>query len=194
MSINFEIVVLVMFGFVVACFCVLLKLYDIAKGMKTTIETIRTSVNENCCDLSDINTNINKIRINLDHMDSVVTYILDEDNEETEVSDNACEDDVFKDTDSPIQLDEDPIHLITPNQYYFESGYEKYSLEYNNNTEILYIPFGEYQDVVIDNIDECIGEALKYFGVNSKMIDTVFVRNHVFKADFEIKKVYGHDE
>lgn len=91
--------------------------------------------------------------------------------------------------------DEDPIHLITPNEYFFEGDYKKYQLVYREERDELryYYNDGGYDYIVIANVEECIGDGLKFFGVNSKDQDVVYVRNNNFYADFRITKI-AYDE
>ena len=92
-----------------------------------------------------------------------------------------------------VEVDELPIHLITPNQYLFEAGYDKFELEYSETSDILVYYYGtdedSWENIVIDNVTECVGDALKFFGVNAKDDRHVYVRNNIFHADFRIVKV-----
>lgn len=92
-----------------------------------------------------------------------------------------------------IEVNEDPIHLITPNQFFFENNnYNQINLEYASDTNELrywYYDGGVEEYIVVDNVDQCIGEGLKFFGVNSKDDRVVYVRNNIFNADFRIVKV-----
>lgn len=91
-----------------------------------------------------------------------------------------------------IEVDEDPIHLITTNQYFFEKGHDKFDLEYDSVSGNLYFYFNageEVKHIIIDNVAECIGDGLKYFGIDSRNDAVVYVRNNIFKADFMIMKV-----
>lgn len=86
--------------------------------------------------------------------------------------------------ESDICEEESEIHLISREQYYLENnGYAKYPLIYDEESDIL-----QYSGVNIGNVDECIGDGLKFFGVRSGDANSVYVRNHKFRSDFKIAK------
>lgn len=92
-----------------------------------------------------------------------------------------------------VEVDELPIHLITPNQYFFEKGHDKFDMQYDSvsgNLLYCYSLDGVSENVLdVGNISECIGDGLKYFGVSSNDDEVVYIRNNIFHADFMIKKV-----
>lgn len=87
------------------------------------------------------------------------------------------------------------VHLITPTQFLFDKIHDKYDLIYKEETnELIFqgaydITKGTYDDFVIDNVFECIGDGLNFFGMYPPNANLVFVRNHKFGADFRITKV-----
>lgn len=91
-----------------------------------------------------------------------------------------------------VEIDEDPIHIITPNQFFFENnGHTQYKLDYYASEDSVYYYYSDTTDehIILGNVAECIGDALKYFGVNSRNDKVVYVRNNVFKADFMIERM-----
>ena len=89
--------------------------------------------------------------------------------------------------------DERDIHLISKEQWTFDvletSHYElKY---YPNSDRVVYIynTFDDTEEVEIENVAECIGDGLRFFGLRSGDENVVYVRNNKFKADFKIEKV-----
>lgn len=101
-----------------------------------------------------------------------------------------------KDDSKPPELteeDELDIHLITPQQFYFENipGYENYHLRYYvENDDLVYVCLDG--TVSIANVTECIGDALSFFGMNPNDPDHVYVRNNIFKANFLIERTYSN--
>ena len=88
--------------------------------------------------------------------------------------------------------DELDIHLITPQQFYFENipGYENYHLRYQcENDDLVYACLDG--TVSIANVTECVGDALSFFGMSPNGPDHVYVRNNVFKANFLIERTYS---
>jgi hypothetical protein len=88
-----------------------------------------------------------------------------------------------------VKIEEDPIHLIPKIQFFFENnGYDKFQLEYHEDRNELrfYYVDGSGEYIVVDNVGECIGEGLKYFGVHPTDPDAVYIRNNLFRADFMI--------
>ena len=87
------------------------------------------------------------------------------------------------------------IHLITPQQFHFEPGYNKYEMVYHADRDDLSYYYYSNDDpkfakeFIVDNVKECIGDGLSFFGIYSRDCDLVFVRNNIFKADFVIKRV-----
>lgn len=90
------------------------------------------------------------------------------------------------------------IHLISKEQWtfdVFDTGH--YELKYYPNSDrVVYMNHtlndagnAIVEEVEIENVAECIGDGLKFFGVRSGDENTVYVRNNRFKSDFEIKKV-----
>ena len=93
-----------------------------------------------------------------------------------------------------VEVDELPIHLITPNQFMFEAGYDKFELEYSQAFDSLMYRYSDgdedsWEQFVIGNVEECIGDGLKFFGVSGNDDGRVYVRNNIFHADFMIRKV-----
>ena len=102
------------------------------------------------------------------------------------------ENDDSKPTES-AEEDELDIHLITPQQFYFENipGYENYHLRYYcENDDLVYVCLDG--TVSIANVTECVGDALNFFGMNPNDPDHVYVRNNVFKANFLIERTYSN--
>ena len=90
-----------------------------------------------------------------------------------------------------------PIHLITSDQFYFECSnrgyymgpaYEKYTLHYNTETNVIKFIAKNGDIIQVENIKELIGDGLMFFGLHSKDSNRVYVRNHNFLSDFEIIK------
>lgn len=81
-------------------------------------------------------------------------------------------------------------HLISVDDFYFQNSeiHDKYYLEYVEDLDELRYYTGEVSYIVVDNVDEVIGEGLKFFGLRSKDDNTVYVRNPKFDADFKIVK------
>lgn len=110
--------------------------------------------------------------------------------------------DIIKDLHSendgskPPELEEEDeldIHLITPQQFYFENipGYENYHLRYYiENDDLVYVCLDG--TISIANVTECIGDALSFFGMNPNDPDHVYVRNNIFKANFLIERTYSN--
>ena len=100
------------------------------------------------------------------------------------------------DDSKPPELEEEDeldIHLITPQQFYFENipGYENYHLRYYvENDDLVYVCLDG--TISIANVTECIGDALSFFGMNPNDPDHVYVRNNVFKANFLIERTYSN--
>lgn len=91
------------------------------------------------------------------------------------------------------------IHLITPQQFHFDKSYEKYEMIYHEDRGDLSYYYSTSDDpertneFIVDNVKECIGDGLSFFGMYGRDADLVFVRNNVFKADFVIRRV-GEDD
>ena len=99
------------------------------------------------------------------------------------------------DSKPPESAEEDEldIHLITPQQFYFENipGYENYHLRYYcENDDLVYVCLDG--TVSIANVTECVGDALSFFGMTPNDPDHVYVRNNVFKANFLIERTYSN--
>lgn len=147
---------------------------------------------------------VNKALTELAHMKADINLKLtaledrvDETPEEKELADiikdlySESENDDSKPPESPEE-DELDIHLITPQQFYFENipGYENYHLRYYaENDDLVYVCLDG--TVSIANVTECVGDALSFFGMNPNDPDHVYVRNNVFKANFLIERTYS---
>lgn len=111
-------------------------------------------------------------------------------NELKETNNNVA--DAFENTDQPIAEladDENQIHLITPEQYMFETNiFEKFELTYYEQANRLEFMQNNGVPFVVRNVEECIDCGLKFFGFFPGDPDTVYVRNHPFGADFKITK------
>lgn len=82
-----------------------------------------------------------------------------------------------------LQKDERP-YLIRPDEFGEAYGYECVSLTYYAD-EVL----TDEWDSPIECVEDVIGlESLKHFGDNIEDPDTVYVRNDVFKIDYEIMR------
>ena len=112
-------------------------------------------------------------------------------NELKETNQNVA--DAFENTDQPIvelSDDENQIHLITPEQYMFETNiFEKFELTYYEEDNRLEFMQNNGVPFVVRNVEECIDCGLKFFGFFPGDPDRVYVRNHEFCADFKITKV-----
>lgn len=129
-----------------------------------------------------------------------LTELENKDDEETPEEKELA--DIIKDLHSenddskpPESAEEDEldIHLITPQQFYFENipGYENYHLRYYcENDDLVYVCLDG--TVSIANVTECIGDALSFFGMNPNDPDHVYVRNNIFKANFLIERTYSN--
>lgn len=147
---------------------------------------------------------VNKALTELAHTEADVNLRLtdledrvDETPEEKELTDiikdlySESENDDSKPPES-AEEDELDIHLITPQQFYFENipGYENYHLRYYcENDDLVYVCLDG--TVSIANVTECVGDALSFFGMNPNDPDHVYVRNNVFKANFLIERTYS---
>lgn len=132
------------------------------------------------------------ISTDIDDLTDIVEDLCDCDEDECDDEDTDGEPEP---QENIVQIEEDPIHLITQNQYFFEQGHDKFDLVYYSDTgELRFyfangVDFDEPSYIVIDNVEECIGDGLRFFGVNSKNERFVYIRNNIFKADFVIEKV-----
>ena len=81
------------------------------------------------------------------------------------------------------------VHLIKPEEYYFENEYDPYALVYHVKSGQLRYYTTPYLFIDIENISELVGEGLMFFGINSKEPNVVYVRNHNMKADFRIERI-----
>jgi len=89
----------------------------------------------------------------------------------------------------PEEENELAIHLITPEQFFFECQiYEKYTLYYNQETGDVKFIAKDGEIITVENVKEVVGDGLMFFGMHSKDPNRVFVRNNIFLSDFEIIK------
>lgn len=88
-------------------------------------------------------------------------------------------------------LIEDDIHLISREEYHLSNiGYDHCALRYFPNSDRLeYRGDIDPEPFVVGNVEELIGDGLKYFGVRSYDENVVYVRNNNFKVDFKIERV-----
>lgn len=148
-------------------------------------------------DMTDVLDNrLDPIMFQLNKIQEIVVdsfEFIDEYDEDEPEEDDEDEEPEPGELELRVEVDELPIHLITPNQYLFEAGYDKFELEYSETSDILVYYYGtdedSWENIVIDNVTECVGDALKFFGVNAKDDRHVYVRNNIFHADFRIVKV-----
>ena len=161
--------------------------------LKTIIKDIVEGVDEANDIIRKVYGNTKLIRNDIDDVFNILEEIAPEEDdceEEEAPEEDLKPGEVATLGEITIEIDEDPIHLITQNQYFFEQGHDKFDMEYDPVFGNLYFHFGLDGDyIIVDNVEECIGTGLKYFGVNSKDDDVVYIRNNIFKADFMIKKV-----
>lgn len=88
-------------------------------------------------------------------------------------------------------LIEDDIHLISREEYHLSNiGHDHCTLKYYPNSDRLeYRADLDPEPFVVGNVEELIGDGLKYFGVRSCDDDVVYIRNNKFKVDFKIERV-----
>ncbi len=80
----------------------------------------------------------------------------------------------------PIAVADKRPYVISPDDFGSVDGYEQISLTYYADGVLT-----DEDDAVIDNVDEVVGEdSLTSFGAFED--DSVFVRNDILKADYEI--------
>ena len=181
MNINYEIVILLMLALIVIGILMIGKLFNVIDDLRNQIEKLHARVNDVYYNTVDINANAGKI--------------LDRVNVTKDMIDDIWSDDEDKcDLVSESDVEEDPIRLITPNDFFFKGPNDKFELDYIADRDELRYYYVGAEFIVIDNVAECIGEGLKFFGVNSKDPNVAYVRNNVFGADFRIVKRLYDDE
>ena len=185
MGINYEVaywVMIVPVGFIIILIWQMFKEIDELRGrINVAVVNIREDIIKTRCMIDKVNENL------LNFWDDWC-----DEGEEFEEEDELEPGEVETRGELTIEIEEDPIHLITPNQFFFENnGHSQFKLEYASDCDELRFYYNDFSDehIVIDNIDQCIGEGLKFFGVNSRNDDVVYVRNNIFNADFMITKV-----
>lgn len=182
MNINYEVLCWVLVAFIIGSFCLIVKLIgkinELSSELNTYSQVIRNDIDCIRADLASTSELVSELQR---------TYEVELDKKPDPEEDN-CERICGEETT------EDPIHLISQNEYFFESWKEKFDLEYFEEVdEVRYYHFND-EYIVIDNVSECIGDGLKFFGVNSKDPNVVYVRNNVFAADFRIVKRSINDD
>ena len=188
MGINHELMFIILFviemvGFIILC-VKSKQIYDLWREIESGTARYNVLVSK----LNDVQYTLNRNTDQLCRIEDNVDQLFEEAEEEDELEPGEVE----TCGELTIEIEEDPIHLITPNQFFFENnGHSQFKLEYASDCDELRFYYNDFSDehIVIDNIDQCIGDGLKFFGVNSKNDDVVYVRNNVFNADFMITKV-----
>lgn len=189
MNINYELVILLMLILNVIGICIILRLVDMVKDMKTQINKVHARVNDTYYSTVDINANLGKTMNVVKLTRELIDDIWDKECGDTPDLEYEGKCDLVSESDD----EEDPIHLITPNDFFFRGPNDKFELDYiEDRNELRYYYCGA-EFIVIDNVAECIGEGLKFFGVNSKDPNVAYVRNNIFGADFRIVKRSSDD-
>lgn len=202
MKINYEALFWIMFVVNIIGLCYLISLVKSVNNLvmkvgvlNDTVHVKHKTTNLLISDLDDeLRDGLTDIEGKVNLIQSTIDELIEEDEEWTPEPDEEDPEpgDVVTRGELTIEIDEDPIHLITPNQFFFEQGHDKFELEYDSVGDNLYYYYGPEdceKIFTIGNVTECIGDGLKYFGVNSKNDDYVYVRNNIFHADFMIRKV-----
>ena len=87
------------------------------------------------------------------------------------------------DNDLPTMVSSNKdIYVISPDEFGEIEEYSKISLTYYENNDIL----ADEQGVVIDNVEDVIGDGLEHFGEFED--DSVYIRNDARHSDYEILK------
>lgn len=191
MNINYEAVIMLMLGLIIIDLFMISRLFDIIKNLKSDIEKLHARVNDVYYNTVDINANVGKIMGTTKLINNLVDDIWDK-----ECSGDSVDPD-DEDDDEPVcgecNVEEDPIRLITANDFFFRGPNDKFELDYFADRDELRYYYVGAEFIVIDNVKECIGEGLKFFGVNSKDPNVAYVRNNIFGADFRIVKRSADD-
>lgn len=190
MNINYEVLFWIMVGLLIVGIFMISKLFNVIGELSGQVEKLQACVDEVRYMAADINDNVNKV-FGMTKLAKTMLEDICEDEEEDDYEDEEEEPD--EPQEIIVEIDEDPIHLITPNQYFFEKGHDKFEgVKYDPNTGDVYYYYDIMDDskfIIIDNVAECIGDALKFFGINSRNDRVVYVRNNIFKADFMIERM-----
>jgi len=193
MKINYEALFWVMFVVNIVGLVYLISSVRAVNNLVMEIGVLRKRLDNSS---EDILNSVEAANARLDDVMEALEDAMEDEIEEEEWEPEPDEDlepgEVVTRGELPIEIDEDPIHLITPNQFFFEQGHDKFELEYDSVGDNLYYYYGPENDekvITIANVDECISEGLKYFGVRSENDHFVYVRNNIFHADFRIRKV-----
>lgn len=130
------------------------------------------------CDGVDIA--INKLNEVLERLD----YLYDEEDEECR-----CHLSRLDICDDDEDLD---IHMITKEEFYFDNEFDTAHLIYDEQAGVVY--YDGMSDVVFNDYPVLIGDGLRYFGVNGKDPNVIYIRNHKLGCDFEVTRVYPKKE
>lgn len=192
MNVNYEVLFWVMLGLVVFCWITILKLVALINNLKDDIGKLHARVNDVYYNTVDINANVGKVLDKVGVTKDLIEDIWSDGEEGCDFPNPDDEDEEW--TPEPDENDEDPIRLIAPNDFFFKGPNDKFELDYLADRDELRYYYCGAEFIVIDNVAECIGEGLKFFGVNSKDPDVAYVRNDIFGADFRIVKRSSNDE
>jgi hypothetical protein len=187
MNINYEVGFWILIGLLIVGIFMIGKLFNIIRELSGQVEKLKACVDEVRYMAADINDNVNKV-FGMTKLTKTMLEDICEDEDDYEDEEEEGPDDT---QEIIVEIDEDPIHLITQNQYFFEKGHDKFDLRYYSDLGDLCFHFDPLDDskfIVIDNVAECVGDALKFFGLDSKNDRVVYVRNNIFKADFMIER------
>ena len=147
MNINYEMLTYILFFVCAFGFAYLISLTKSVKHLSAQVIDLSVQLerakNTICTDVARANADTIANHHYLVDISDAVTDIHnelfneDEDDEDCEWTPEDEEDAVKEEHTVTIEIDELPIHLITPNQYFFESGYDKFELEYNSVNDTL---------------------------------------------------------
>lgn len=106
-----------------------------------------------------------------------------------DVLDELCEEDEEEDLEDDEDLD---IHMITKEEFYFDNEFDTAHLIYDEQSGVVY--YDGMSDIVFNDYPVLIGDGLRYFGVNGKDPNVIYIRNHKLGCDFEVTRVYPKKE
>lgn len=190
MNINYELLIVLMFGLIIVGLFMIGRLFNVIKDLKSDIEKLHARVNDVYYNTVDINANVGKIMGTTKLINNLVDDIRDK-----ECGDSPCLN--AEDDGEPVcgecNVEEDPIRLITANDFFFRGPNDKFELDYFADRDELRYYYVGAAFIVISNVEECIGEGLKFFGINPTDPNVAYVRNNIFGADFRIVKRLSDD-
>lgn len=134
---------------------------------------------------------IEKKQDSIYRVEDAVKDVLDELCEECEEEDEECRCHLSRldICDDDEDLD---IHMITKEEFYFDNEFDTAHLIYDEQAGVVY--YDGMSDVVFNDYPVLIGDGLRYFGVNGKDPNVIYIRNHKLGCDFEVTRVYPKKE